>query len=390
MASPSVAGDLTLAARVAAAETFAPFGRLLAAGDRVTLGARGGTVLALDRAQPGPRRVTHMQRYPEARRVFLPLGPGSLLLVVLPPGERPGGPPSAFIVPSGHGVLLKEGVWHAGPTPLAELPVVELLETTGPVDRLDRRALADLVGSDGARVVLPEDPGARPPGLDLTQPNAVLLDPVFSGRVRLACLDLRDLEVGEGDAGLLDEGERLAQALRGTAGGAAGLDRVNGVAQARALFRGLGIDPEALRPSSEALLQHVLEGHALPRVNALVDTVTLWSLKTRLPIGVYDAQRVAEHVLVRLGGPGEGFTGLSRQRVVVEGRPVLCDREGPFGGPVGDSLRTRATSQTRRAFVVLYLAPSVEPAAAESLLTGLSSALRGRCGGHEAARLCLG
>lgn len=374
---------------MASAETFAPFGRLLATGDRVSLGTRGGALLALDRAQPGPRRVTHMQRYPEARRLLLPLGPGALLLVVLPPGERPGGPPSAFLVPSGSGVLLKEGVWHAGPTPLAELAVAEVLETTGPVDRLDRRALAELVGAEGARVMLPEEPGARPPGLDLAQPNAVLIDPALAGRVRLACLDLRDLEVGESDAALAAEGERLAETLRGTTGGVPGLEGVGGVAATRGLFRALGLDPERTRPSSEALLQHVLEGHPLPRVNALVDTLTLWSLRTRLLLGVYDAQRVAEHVLLRVGGAGEGFPGLARQRLSVEGRPVLCDREGPFGGPVGDSLRTRATSQTRRALVVAYLPAETEPGAAQGLLSGLSAALRARCGGSEAARLVL-
>src|SRR5262245_1907517 len=218
MAPAATAGDLALSARIAAPETFAPYGRLLGPGDRVGLGAHGGVLLALDRAEPGPRRITHLQRYPEARRVLLPLGPGALLLVVLPPGERPGGPPAAFVVPQGQGVLLKEGVWHAGPVPLEEMPVSEVLETSGPVDRMDRRTLRELVGAEGARVLLPEEPGARPPGFDLTQPNSVLLDATLHGRFRLACLDLRDLEVGESDAALQAEGERLAETLRSTYG----------------------------------------------------------------------------------------------------------------------------------------------------------------------------
>lgn len=388
MPTPATAGDLTLAARVAAPETFQPFGRLLDAGDRVHLAAHGA-LLALDRAQPGPRRVTHMQRYPDARRVLLPLGPGALLLVVLPPGERPGGPPAAFVVPTGHGVLIERGVWHAGPSPLAELAVAELLETSGPVDHMDRRALRDLVGAEGARVTLPEEPGARAPGLDLTQPNAVLLDAALSGRLRLACLELRDLEVGETGADLSAEGERLSESLRGTFGVLAGIEDVPGVEATRALYRSLGIDPEHVRPSSEALLSWVLEGRPPLRVNALVDAVNLCSLRMRVPLSVYDAERIAEHVLVRSGAPGEAFPGLTRQRVGVEGRPVLCDREGPFGGLAGDSLRTRATTQTRRALVVMVLASTVERASAERLLTSLAETVQRFCGGREAARLVL-
>ena len=106
MQPPAIAGDLTLPARPATPELFAPFGRLLGPGARLKFAPQGGALLALDHAHPGPRRVTHLVRYPEARRILLPLGPGALLLVVLPPGERPGGPPAAFLVPPGCGVML--------------------------------------------------------------------------------------------------------------------------------------------------------------------------------------------------------------------------------------------------------------------------------------------
>jgi DNA/RNA-binding domain of Phe-tRNA-synthetase-like protein len=390
MPPAAAAGDLALSARVAAPETFAPYGRLLGPGDRVHLAQRGGALLVLDRAQPGPRRITYLQRYPEARRVLLPLGPGSLLLVVLGPGERPGGPPAAFLVPHGQGVLIKEGVWHAGPVPLEELPVCEVLETSGSVDRMDRRPLRDLIGAEGVRVLLPEEPGARPPGLDLTQPNSVLLDAGLHGRLRLGCLDLRDLEVGESDAGLAAEAERLSEAMRSTYGAMGGIEEVPGVAETRALFRDVGIDPERIRPSSEALVALALEGRPPLRVNALVDTLHLCSLKTRVPMSAYDAQRLAEQVLVRSGGPGEAFPGLTRQRVSVEGRPVLCDREGAFGGPVGDALRTRVTHQTRRALVVLFLPARSEPGGADRLLTIVASEVLRRCQGREAARLVVG
>jgi DNA/RNA-binding domain of Phe-tRNA-synthetase-like protein len=270
------------------------------------------------------------------------------------------------------------------------MPVGEVLETSGPVDRMDRRALRELVGAEGARVLLPEESGTRPPGLDLTQPNSVMLDSALHGRLRLACLDLRDLDVGESDATLRDEGERLAETLRSTYGVMGGIDEVPGIEATREFFRDVGIDPARIRPSSEALVALALEGRPLLRVNALVDTLHLCVLKTRVPIAAYDAQHLAEQVFARAGGPGEAYPGLTRQRVSAEGRPVLCDREGPFGGPAGDALRTRVTPLTRRALVVLYLSPKLERSAVDRLMNLVAAEVTQRCGGREAARLIVG
>jgi DNA/RNA-binding domain of Phe-tRNA-synthetase-like protein/ureidoglycolate hydrolase len=383
-----VVGDLTLAARPATPEAFAPFGRLLEPGERVQLGPRG-TLLALDQAVPGPRRVTHLVRYPEARRVILPLGPpGPLLLVVLPPGERPGGPPAAFLVPGGVGVLLQQGVWHAGPVPLAEQGLAELLETSGPVDRLDRRPLRDLVGAEAARVVLPEEEAGRPQSFHLEQPNSVLVDPHLGERVRIALLALDDLQVGEADAALTDEGERLGETLR-AAYGAMPLADVPGVAATRAFFQSLGLEEARVQPACEVLLEHVLQGRPLPRVNAFLDALALATLRQKVPISAYDADKLGEQVLARLGAPGETYPGAGGRRVAAEGRPVLSDREGPFGGPVGDAARTRVSTSTRRVLVALFLPPGVERAPLDAQLDDVREALRRACGGRESARYVL-
>ena len=351
----------------------------------MAFGSRG-TLLALDQAQPGPRRVTHLVRYPEARRVILPMGPPvALMLVVLPPGERPGGPPAAFLLPAGVGVLLQQGVWHAGPVPLAEMRLCELLETSGPVDRMDRRPLSELVGAEAARVVLPEEEVGRPKSFHLEQPNSVLVDPHLVERVRVAFLALDDLQVGEADAALSDEGERLGETLR-AAYGAMALGDVPGVAATRGLFQALGLEGARVQPACEALLEQVLHGRPLPRVNAFLDALTLATLRRRAPISAYDADKLGEQVLVRVGAPGETYPGAGGRRVAAEGRPVLSDREGPFGGPVGDAARTRVTLSTRRALVALFLPPSVEKAAVEAQLDELREALRRACGGRESAR----
>jgi DNA/RNA-binding domain of Phe-tRNA-synthetase-like protein len=57
----------------------------------------------------------------------------------------------------------------------------------------------------------------------------------------------------------------------------------------------------------------------------------------------------------------------------VEGKPVLCDAEGPFGSPIRDSQRSMITSATRSVLTVIF-APAA--AAPDSILRAAQSHAR--------------
>src|SRR5205823_12800612 len=95
MTESVVGGDLVLAARPATAESWSPYGRLLGPGERASLKSKG-VLLALDAREAAPRRVRHLQRYPEASRFVLSTGSGPLAVIVCGGGERPVGPAAAF------------------------------------------------------------------------------------------------------------------------------------------------------------------------------------------------------------------------------------------------------------------------------------------------------
>jgi ureidoglycolate hydrolase len=157
-------GDLLVSARPAAPESFAPFGRLLSTPAQVRMGRKGGVILSLEAGRPGPRRLTHVVRYPLARRAVFSMGPVSLIVVVFAAGERPEGPPLAFRTQPGTGLLLHAGIWHHGPVALADVDLLEALETPGAADRMDRCALKDALGTEAVRVTLPEEADALPRG----------------------------------------------------------------------------------------------------------------------------------------------------------------------------------------------------------------------------------
>lgn len=129
---------------------------------------------------------------------------------------------------------------------------------------------------------------------------------------------------------------------------------IPGVAETRALFHRLGVDPTKTRPSSEALLRRVVQGKGLPRVNLAVDLCNLCSLEHQLPLGLYDHVFVKGTVRARAGHEGEGYPGIRKQRVNLTGRLLLADDEGPFGAPTSDSLRTAVTESTTRLLVVIF------------------------------------
>src|SRR6266536_3352164 len=187
----------------------------------------------------------------------------------------------------------------------------------------------------------------------MTDTVSIALAPEMEGRVRLGLAVLEGLSVREADPALAAEVASCGEELRRRHPDARS-GEVPGAAEARGLYKDLGLDPTKVRPSNEALLRRVLKGEALYTVNTLVDALNLSSLRAQLPFGLYDLDHVEPPIVLRRGMAGESYEGIRKGAVNVEGRPVLVDARGPFGNPTSDSARTRITLATRRALVVVY------------------------------------
>ncbi len=162
----------------------------------------------------------------------------------------------------------------------------------------------------------------------------------------------------------------------------AATDLDEAMAATRHMYKRCGIDPTKTRPSSEALLRRVRRGDPLPRVNGLVDIINWCSAETQISFGLYDLALVQPPVALRLGGPGEGYDGIRKDRVNVEGRLTLADAVGPFGNPTSDSARTMTTPATRDVLVVLYVPASLPVVAGRRALALTSERLAAFAGGE--------
>jgi DNA/RNA-binding domain of Phe-tRNA-synthetase-like protein len=179
------------------------------------------------------------------------------------------------------------------------------------------------------------------------------IDSGIASLCRIVEVRASPVAVGPGSSGLVAEMDALAAELARAHAGREPRE-IDGLQAARDLYRAFGIDPTRTRPSSEALLRRVLKGQPLPRVLNAVDVGNLCSVRFLLPLGLYDAAKIRGGAVLRRGASGEGYEGIRKDHVNVEGRPTLVDDEGPFGNPTSDSLRTCVDASTTSLWMVIF------------------------------------
>jgi len=183
--------------------------------------------------------------------------------------------------------------------------------------------------------------------------------------LRLGLVAAAPVKIAPASPGLLQEMELRAEELAVRWAGRKPAE-IEALDPARRLYKSFGIDPTKTRPSSEALLRRLLRGKPLPRIMNAVDLCNLLSLEFMLPLGLYDSAKIDGHVTLRRGRAGESYTGIRKDEVRLDGRPVLSDRQGAFGNPTSDSLRTAVDDATGELWMVIFAPRSVPKESVEA------------------------
>lgn len=122
----------------------------------------------------------------------------------------------------------------------------------------------------------------------------------------------------------------------------------------RDLFKTFGTDPTKWRPSSEAMIRRILKDKSLFRIISLVDINNIVSIRYRLPIGLYDLDKVDGKITLGIGKEGMNFIGLTGREYNTDGKPVVLDGNGVIGSPIVDSDRTKITAETSNVLAVVF------------------------------------
>jgi len=166
--------------------------------------------------------------------------------------------------------------------------------------------------------------------------------------------------------------------------------RIDGLTEARSLYKSFGMDPSRHRPSSEALLRRVLKGKDLYQISNVVDTCNLSSLDFLLPVGMYDLDLVQGDIQLRQGQTGDEYPGIRKGMVHLDGRLGLFDSVGPFGSPTSDSARTCTSDSTTSILALIMATGSFSRQTMADNISIFSNNFNKFCGAVETFRKTLG
>ena len=124
--------------------------------------------------------------------------------------------------------------------------------------------------------------------------------------------------------------------------------------ESRAAFRACGKDPGRWRVSSEALYRRVRQGRELYRINSVVDVNNLISIESGFSVGSYDAARMGEDLVFRIGEAGETYKGIGKEEIKIDALPVLADEQGAIGSSTSDSERAMITEDAQEVLTLIY------------------------------------
>lgn len=133
-----------------------------------------------------------------------------------------------------------------------------------------------------------------------------------------------------------------------------GINEIPNIKESRAAYKTFGKDPSRYRVSSEALIRRIGQGKGLYEVNTVVDVNNLISIESGFSVGSYDAAKIDDGLIFRVGKSGETYKGIGKDDINIEGLPVLADEQGAIGSSTSDSERAMITEEAQEVLTLIY------------------------------------
>ncbi|AMX84530.1 hypothetical protein GS3922_13130 [Geobacillus subterraneus] len=159
------------------------------------------------------------------------------------------------------------------------------------------------------------------------------------------------------------------------------------LAEWRQAFKQIGTDPGRYRPSSESLYRRIQKRNFIPSIHSAADVNNFFSLYYKIPLGIYDLDRIEGSVTIAVGTEHDEYIALNGRTVNFANKLVSKDERGPFGSPIVDSERTAVTKETKNALQIVYFLPSMTEDAANRQLQAIQTMFTQIHGGEAEAQL---
>jgi len=130
----------------------------------------------------------------------------------------------------------------------------------------------------------------------------------------------------------------------------------------RDFFWSIKIDPTKIRPAAEALIRRILAGKTLPSINTLVDAYNLASIKSRIALATFDADKLEGDLLMRFAEEGEQFIGIGMKKpLILKGGEIVVsdDKKLIAVYPYRDADNTKVTEETENIMMLVCGVPGI-------------------------------
>ena len=130
----------------------------------------------------------------------------------------------------------------------------------------------------------------------------------------------------------------------------------------RDFFWSIKIDPTKIRPAAEALIRRILAGKTLPSINTLVDAYNLASIKSRIALATFDADKLEGDLLMRFAEEGEQFYGIGMKKpLILKGGEIVVsdDKKLIAVYPYRDADNTKVTEETENIMMLVCGVPGI-------------------------------
>jgi DNA/RNA-binding domain of Phe-tRNA-synthetase-like protein len=154
----------------------------------------------------------------------------------------------------------------------------------------------------------------------------------------------------------------------------------------RDFFWSIKIDPTKIRPAAEALIRRILAGKTLPCINTLVDAYNLASIKSRIALATFDADKLEGDLLMRFAEEGEQFYGIGMEKPLIlkGGEIVVSDSDELVAVyPYRDADNTKVTDKTKNIVVVVCGVPGIPKSDLEVAFQVAVEYITRFCGGKK-------
>lgn len=130
----------------------------------------------------------------------------------------------------------------------------------------------------------------------------------------------------------------------------------------RDFFWSIKIDPTKIRPAAEALIRRILAGKTLPCINTLVDAYNLASIKSRIALATFDADKLEGEPLMRFAEEGEQFYGIGMEKpLILKGGEIVVSDDQKLIAiyPYRDAENTKVTEETENIMMLVCGVPGI-------------------------------